>query len=172
MNSSFGVYTLNFDSTNPGEAQFRMFSPPDAEAAFLAGLWIALPYLAAAGLALLFRRRNPALITLAACLGLCAFVGVSMLNASANQHDISQKEVENAVQPGEDPNSGPAGMRKSGADLGAEIGGFFSILICAVLPPLQLAVVVIPSTIVFAISSARRRREVEPETDDGEAMAG
>jgi hypothetical protein len=58
-------------------------------------------------------------------------------------------------------------MRKSGADMGASITGVFSILICVVVPPAQLAAVIIPSTIAFAVSSVRRRREVELESEGG-----
>ena len=43
---------------------FQSTSPPDATAAALGGLWIAMPFLAAAGLAVLLRRHTAALVTL------------------------------------------------------------------------------------------------------------
>ena len=37
---------------------FRMVSPPDASAALLGGLWLAMPYLVAVMLAVMFRRQR------------------------------------------------------------------------------------------------------------------
>jgi multisubunit Na+/H+ antiporter MnhG subunit len=131
---------------------FRMFRPPDATAALLGGLWVAMPYIAAAGLAVLFRRNAPALVVLLIALLIAAPVGLSLLNASATQQQTAEQQVRDAVQPGEDPEHGPAGMRKAGADMGAAVSSVFSILFAVVIPPVQLAAVLIPALIAFGVS--------------------
>jgi hypothetical protein len=64
---------------------FRMARPPDASSALLAGLWVAMPYLAAAGLAALLSRATTALAVLLASLLTAGSVGVFLLGASAAQ---------------------------------------------------------------------------------------
>ena len=147
---------------------FRMVQPPDASAAALAGLWIASPYLMAAGLALLARRHGAALVTLLVALIVVGTVGVSLLNASATQQEVARQQAATAVLPGEDPSHGPGGMRKAGADMGEFIGDAFSILLVVVLVPVQLAVVGIPAAVAFGVSAWRRAAEREaalPVTD-------
>jgi hypothetical protein len=106
------------------------------------------------------------LIVLLVSLLIVSFVGVSMFNASADQKEISQKQADNAVRPGEDPNSGPGGIRKAGADTGAFIGEMFSILLVVALPPVQLGAVTIPTLIGYGISVLRRRQKVEPSRNE------
>jgi multisubunit Na+/H+ antiporter MnhG subunit len=84
---------------------------------------------------------------------IAAPVGLSLLNASATQQEIAEQQVRDAVQPGEDPDHGPAGMRKAGADMGAAVSSVFSILFVVVLPPVQLAAVLIPAVIAFGVSA-------------------
>jgi multisubunit Na+/H+ antiporter MnhG subunit len=138
---------------------FRMVRPPDATAAALGGLWVAMPYLAAAGLAVLFRRHAAALVVLLVALLLAAPVGLSLLNASAARQEVAEQQARDAVRPGEDPDHGPAGMRRAGADLGAAVGGAFSILLVVVLPPAQFAAVLIPTVIAYGVSALLRGRE-------------
>jgi multisubunit Na+/H+ antiporter MnhG subunit len=138
---------------------FRMVRPPDATAAVLGGLWVAMPYVAAAGLAVLFRRHAAALVVLLVALLIAAPVRLSLLNASATQQETAEQKVRDAVQPGEDPDHGPGGMRKAGADMGAAVSGVFSILLAVVLPPVQLAAVLIPTVIAYGVSALLRDRE-------------
>jgi hypothetical protein len=138
---------------------FRMYDPPELAAAVIGGLWVAMPYLAAAGLTLPLRRHGAALVVLLVALLLAGGVGVSVLNASASQQEAAQQQVRDAVQPGEDPSSGPAGMRKAGAEAGADIAGVFSILVVLVVPPVQLAAVVFPALIAWGVSALARRRK-------------
>ncbi len=135
----------------------RMANMPDATAISLGTLWINMPYLAAIGLAVLFRRKNAILIVLFVCVLIVSFVGVSLFDASATQQEIARKQADNAILPGEDPNHGPAGMRKANADAGVFIGGFFTILLAVTLPPLQLAAVTIPTVIGYGLSVLLRR---------------
>jgi hypothetical protein len=138
---------------------FRATSPPDTTAAVLGGLWIAMPYLAAVGLALLFRRHTAPLVVLVIALFIAAPIGLSLLHASAAQQEVSKEEVRNAVQPGEDPDHGPAAMRKAGAEMGAGFGWGFSILLAVILPPIQLAAVFIPTLLAYGISALVRLRQ-------------
>jgi multisubunit Na+/H+ antiporter MnhG subunit len=138
---------------------FRMVQPPDATAAVLGGLWVAMPYLAAAVLAGLLRRHTAALVVLLIALLLVAPVGLWLLNASATQQEVVEQQVRDAVQPGEDPDHGPAAMRKAGADMGAFVGGAFGILLVLVLPPAQLAAVLFPTVIAYGVSVLTRGRE-------------
>ena len=139
---------------------FRMVTPPDASSAVLGGLWVAMPFLAAVGLAFLVRRHRAALVTLLVCLAGAAVVGVSLLDASATAHEVSRQQAATAVLPGEDPSHGPAAMRKSGADLGEAATGVFGILLVVVLPPVQLAALVIPVAVAWGVSALGRRSEL------------
>jgi hypothetical protein len=100
---------------------FSMVKPPDETAYVLGGLWILMPYLTALLVAGLCRRYRGVLITLLVALALVTFVGVSMYQSSAAAHVDARHQLESAVLPGEDPNAGAAAMRKSGAELGADI---------------------------------------------------
>jgi hypothetical protein len=135
---------------------FRVVNPPDGASALLGGLWVAMPYLAAAGLALLVRRHHAALITLLVALLVAAGVGLPLLGNAATQQAAAERQVQTAVQPGEDPHSGPAAMRKSGAEIGQSITSVFSVLLAVFVPPIQLGVVLVPTVIAWAVSALRR----------------
>jgi hypothetical protein len=152
---------------------FRMVRPPDATAATLGALWVAMPYLAAAGLAVLRRRHTGALIALLIALLVAGLVGVSLFDSAATQQEIARKQAENAVLPGEDPQHGPAAMRRAGAEMGVAVGGVFSITLAVVLPPLQLAAVAIAAGIGYGVSAwLRRRREGDLDHTDTHGPAG
>jgi len=141
---------------------FRMYAPPDAMAAFLVGSWVAMPYLAAVGMMLIVRRHPAALVTLLVTLLLAGGVGVSLLDASATRQEIARQEAESAVEPGEDPDHGPAAMRKAGADMGVFLGGAFGTLLVAVLSPVQFVAIVVATGVAFAISASARGRARSP----------
>jgi hypothetical protein len=63
----------------------------------------------------------------------------------------ADEQVRTAVQPGEDPHSGPASHRRVGAELGKDITDLFSVVLAVVLPPIQLAVIVVPTLIAWVI---------------------
>jgi hypothetical protein len=91
------------------------------------------------------------------------FVGVSLLDASATQQEVAAQQAREAVQPGEDPDHGPAGMRKAGADLAVSAGDAFSILLVVVLPPVQVLAVLIP-VVIPAVMSAISRKIRSPDS--------
>jgi hypothetical protein len=142
---------------------FRVGRPPDAVAAVLGGLWLAMPYLAAAGLAAVFRRHTPALVTLLLTLLIVAPAGLSLFHASATQVEVAEQEARDAVQPGEDPHHGPGGMRQAGADMGAAISWGFSILLAVVVPPVQLAALLLPTLIAWGVTALVRGGEPQRE---------
>jgi hypothetical protein len=116
-----------------------------------------MPYLVAALLAFVFRWQRTTLIVLEVLLSLGAFVGISITYSAVSQQTVAEQQVKDAVQPGEDPNHGPAAIiRKSGAEMGAAIGFGFLILLAVVIPAVQTAVIAIPTVIVGVISSARQ----------------
>jgi hypothetical protein len=156
---------------------FRITRPPDATATALAGLWLASPYLAAAGLAVWARRHAAALIALLIALAVVGPIGVFLFDASATQQDIAAKQAQTAVLPGEDPDRGPAGMRKASADMGVFVGDGVGILLGVFLPPIQLAVVIASAGIGYGVSVWLRRRrnarrEWEIEHTDTRQPAG
>jgi hypothetical protein len=136
---------------------FRYAHPPDTEAAFLGGLWLAMPYILAVLLAIIFRRQRTTLIVLAVLLALAAFVGISFTQSAVSQQIVADQQVKDAVQPGEDPSHGPAAMRKSGAEMGAAIGLGFMIVLAVVVPPFQAGVIAIPTVIVGIVVHARQK---------------
>ena len=111
---------------------FQSTSPPDATAAALGGLWIAMPFLAAAGLAVLIRRHTAALVTLLIALLVAAPVGLFLLNAAAAQQEVAQQQAR-------------------------AWGGLFSILLAVWIPPLQFAALLLPTLIAYGVSAAPRR---------------
>jgi hypothetical protein len=147
---------------------FSMVNPPDASAYVLGGLWILVPYLTALLAAGLGRWNKAVLITLLVALALFTFFGVSFFQWSAAAHADARRQVETAVNPGEDPNSGPAAMRKSGAEIGANISNVFSILFAVVIPPVQFVGVMLPTLIAFAVS----RKKVNRDAESSERSAG
>src|SRR5262249_48553069 len=102
-------------------------------------------------LAALVRRHTAALVTLLIALLIVAPVGLFVYNAAAIQQEV-------AVQPGEDPDSGPGAVRRGNAEL-------FSILLAVKLPPVQLAAVFFPTLIAYGVSALRRRPQ-KAETRD------
>jgi hypothetical protein len=149
---------------------FSMVKLADETAYVLGSLWILLPYLTTLFAAGLFRRNRTVLLTLFVALVPVTFVGVSFYQSSAAQHAQSRRLVETAVDPGEDPNSAPAAlrmsgaeiMRKAGAEIGEDISNLFSILIVVVIPPVQFVGVVLPTLIAYAVS----RKKSKPVTCD------
>jgi hypothetical protein len=138
-----------------------MVNPPDESAYVLGGLWILMPYLTALLVAGLGRRNKAVLVTLLVALALTTFVGVSFYQSSAAMHADARHQVETAVLPGEDPHSGPAGMRKAGADAGAMISDVFSILFAVFIPPVQFVGVMLPTLIAYAVSRKKVNRDAE-----------
>jgi hypothetical protein len=57
-------------------------------------------------------------------------------------------------------------MRKANADAGVVVGGFFSILLVVVLPPIQLAALTIPTVIGYGLSVLFRRKEVNAISEE------
>ena len=132
---------------------FRMVSPPDESAALLGGAWLAMPYLVALMLAFLFRNSPVPLTVLLVALALSSTAGISMLANMAVNQKAAEQDVKNAVRPGEDPKSGPAGMRKTGAEVGQTITNLFSVLVAVFVPPVQLAFIVIATLIAWGVSA-------------------
>jgi hypothetical protein len=116
----------------------------------------------------LWRRYRGVLITLLIALAFATFVGVSFYQSSAAAHADARRQQETAVQPSEDPNSGPTAMRKSGADVGVFFSDVFSILFAVVIPPVQFVCVVLPTLIAYAIS----RKKVNRDAESSERSAG
>ena len=71
-----------------------------------AAAWVALPFLVAAGMALVVRRHPAALVTLLITLLVAGGIGVSLLNSSATQYEAARQQAATAVGPGEDPGRG------------------------------------------------------------------
>jgi len=111
---------------------FQSTSPPDAIAAALGGLWIAMPFLAVAGLAVVLRRHTAALATLLIALLVAAPVGLFLLNAAAAQQEVAQQQAR-------------------------AWGGLFSILLAVWIPPVQFAALLIPTLIAYGVSAFPRR---------------
>lgn len=149
----------------------RMVHPPDEAAAFLGGLWIAMPFLATALLTLLIRRHSGALTVLLIVFLIAGGIGLEMYFNAASIHSQAREEVRTAVLPGEDPSHGPAAMRKTGADVGAFVTDVFSILLCVIVPPVQLGFVLFPSLIAYAVSRRRRGKEEVPAQRPGRGEA-
>jgi hypothetical protein len=144
---------------------YSMVKPTDETAFVLGGLWILMPYLTALIIAGLCRQYRGVLITLLVALALVTFVGVSMYQSSAAPHADARHQPEPAVLPGEDPNSAPAALRKSGveimrkvgAEIGAGISNVFSILLAVVLPPVQSVGVAVPTLIAYVVSRKKSK---------------
>jgi hypothetical protein len=136
---------------------FRYTKPPDASATVLGGLWLAMPYFVTVMLAYIFSRQQGPLTVLAVLLALAAFVGISFTASAVSQQAAAEQQAATAVLPGEDPSHGPAAMRKSGAEMGAAIGFGFLIVLAIVVPPVQTAVIVIPTVIAGVLERARER---------------
>jgi hypothetical protein len=142
---------------------FSMVEPPDATAYVLGGLWLLLPYLAATLFAVCFRRLASTLVVLLIASIAAAFVGVTLYQSSAAQNAIARNQAKAAALPGEDPNSGPGGMRKAGAEMGAAVSSVFSILLALIMPPAQFVVIVLPALVSLLFRSrARQSARFEP----------
>jgi hypothetical protein len=134
----------------------RIVQPPYDASALLGGLWVAMPYLASVALALLMRRHyTPQLVLLVAFLVATA-AGLSFLGNAAAQRELSRYESVTAVFPGEDPTRGPAAMRKTSAEVNEAFTGVFSVLLLALVPPVQLALVLVPTLIARGVVALAR----------------
>ena len=136
---------------------YQLAVPPDTVSVVAGSLWLGLPYLAAAALAGLTRRHSVALVTLLVMLVAAGGIGLYLLTVATLEHERSHQEVATAVLPGEDPNRGAAGMRKSGAEMGEFFTGALSIFLCVVVPPVQLAAITVPTVIAWVVSALARR---------------
>jgi hypothetical protein len=136
----------------------RAFPPPDSTAAALAVGWLGGPYLLAGVLALLLRRHSTALGALLATVVLAGAVGAVVYDSIASGVIKARREAETAVLPGEDPNHGPAGMRRAGADLGSFVTDVFGVAVLVVVPPVQAFAVAVAGGIGYALSVWRRGR--------------
>jgi hypothetical protein len=134
--------------------------PPDVATALLGGLWVAMPYLAAGGLALLFRGRPTPLTALLVALIVAVAIGLPILGNAAVQQAAAEHDAMTAVLPGEDPSRGPAAVRRSGAEASASITWLLSALSLTLVPPVQLGVVLIAPALgyVSARTSSRPTR--------------
>jgi hypothetical protein len=153
----------------------RAFPPPDASAAAAGVAWLGGPYLLAAGLALVFRRRPTVLWALLIAVALAGTVGASLYDGVADGAIEARRQAETAVLPGEDPDHGPGGMRKAGADFGAFVAEAFGVAVLVVVPPVQAVAVALAAGIGYALSAWRRGRaearrvwEAEHTDDRGE----
>jgi hypothetical protein len=89
-------------------------------------------------------------------LAIAAFVGISFTYSGVSQQRVADQQVKDAVQPGEDPNHGPAAMRNSGAEMGAAIGSGLVTVLAVAIPPVQTAVIAIPTIFVGVLYRVRR----------------
>jgi hypothetical protein len=138
---------------------YRLDTSPDVESAVLGALWLGFPYLAAAALAGLARRHGAAQVTLLVTLVVAGGIGLYLLTVATVEHERSHHEVVTAVHPGEDPHRGAAGMRKSGAEMSEFFTGALSLFLCVVVPPVQLAAIVVPTLIAWVVSALARGRD-------------
>ena len=152
----------------------RAFSPPDSSAVGLLIVWLGGPFLLAVVLAVVLRRHRAALWTLLATVVLAGAVGTSVYDSVAGGVLQARREAETAVLPGEDPKSGPAAKRKTGADLGSFFADVFGIVVLVVVPPVQAFAVATAGGIGYALSvwlrgraEARRVWEAEHTDDRG-----
>jgi hypothetical protein len=151
---------------------FRAFPPPDASSAALAVGWVGGPFLLAAVLAVVFRRRSAVLIALLIAVVLSGAAGTWLFAGVADAVAAARRDVETAVLPGEDPTRGPAAMRKTGASVGADLTQIFAVTVGLVVPPAQVVAVALAVGIGYTLSvwlrhRAEARREwVAEHTDD------
>jgi hypothetical protein len=136
----------------------HVFPPPDATAAALGVAWLGGPYLLAAGLAVLLRRRAAVLVALLVTVALAGTVGAMFYDGVAGGVAEARRQAETAVLPGEDPPRAPAAMRKSGADLGQFFAEAFGVVVLAVVPPVQALAVALAGGVGYAVSVWRRGR--------------
>jgi phosphotransferase system glucose/maltose/N-acetylglucosamine-specific IIC component len=129
--------------------------PPDTTAATLGVIWIGLPSLLAIGLAVLGCRRRGLLVALLMALALTAVPGLYLYGQVVTEVSTARQEAATAVQPGEDPDRGPAGMRKAGADMGVFVTDGISLFVLAIVPPAQLVVVAIAAGVGALVSHTR-----------------
>lgn len=136
----------------------RVYTPPDAPSAVYRAAWLTLPYLAAAGLAVVLRRHPAALAALLVALLAAAVVGVFLFDAATTQLLAARQQAATAVLPGGDPTHGPAAMRKAGIDAWVTAGGLSMLLLAIYLPPVQLAAVALTAGVGYIYSPTRGRR--------------
>lgn len=150
----------------------RAFPPPDSSAAALAVGWLGGPYLLAVVLAVVLRRHPTALWALLATVVLAGLIGAVLCAEIADTVVAARREAETAVLPGEDPDRGPGGMRKTGADLGSFVTDVFGVVVLVVVPPVQALAVAVAAGVGYTLSVWRRGRAearrvwVAEHTDD------
>jgi hypothetical protein len=143
---------------------FRAFRPPDTQVALVGATWVVLPYLAAIGFAVGFRRPVTALVAILVILLVTAPVALFLLSTAAEGMVAARQQAATAVLPGESPDHGPGGMRKAGADLGVALAGVFDVVVTGVVPPVQLLIVGTTAILGYVVSyraEARRQWEIE-----------
>ena|SRR5579883_2708868 len=151
---------------------FRAFRPPDTQTALAGAVWVVLPYLAAVGFAVGFRRYTPSLVAIFVALLVTTPIALILLTAASETVVAARQQVETAVLPGESPDSGPGGMRKAGADLGFAFAGIFDVVVTGVVPPAQFVVVSVAAVVGYALAyraAVRRRWEIEHTDTRGPA---
>src|SRR5690606_12512950 len=99
-------------------------------------------------------------------------VGGSVYESVSSAILRARHEVETAVLPGENPNSGPGGMRRAGADLGAFVSDVIGVAVLVVIPPAQALAVAVASGVGYMLSvwmrgrAEARRVGLAEHTDD------
>jgi hypothetical protein len=136
----------------------RAFPPPDSTAAALGVAWLGGPFLLAVILAVILRRHSAALWALLVTVALAGTVGAVLYDSVASGALKARREAETAVLPGEDPHSGPGGMRKAGADFGAFVTDVVGVAVLVVVPPVQALAVAAAAGIGYALSAWRQGR--------------
>jgi hypothetical protein len=136
----------------------RAFPPPDASAAVIAAGWLGGPYLLAGVLAVVLRRRSAVLGSLLAAVALGGVVGAVLFAEVADAVVTARQQAVTAVLPGEDPDRGPGGMRRAGADLGSFVTDVFGVAVVVVVPPVQAFAVAAAAGVGYALSVWRRGR--------------
>ncbi|HET6576250.1 MAG TPA: hypothetical protein VFG68_21795 [Fimbriiglobus sp.] len=137
---------------------WRAFPPSDASSVALAVGWVGGPFVLAAVLAVVFRRRSAVLTALLAVVAVGGAVGTVLFAQVADAVVTARRDVERAVLPGEDPTRGPAAMRKTGADIGSDLTELFAVTVGLVVPPVQTVAVALAAGIGFALSAWLRHR--------------
>jgi hypothetical protein len=136
----------------------RAFPPPDSTAAALEVGWLGGPYLLAVMLAVVLRRHSTALWVLLATVLLAGLVGAVLCAEIADTVVAARRQAETAVLPGEDPDRGPGGMRRAGAELGSDVTDLFGVAALVVIPPVQALAVAAAAGVGYAVSVWRRGR--------------
>src|SRR5262245_34387519 len=131
----------------------RMSTPGEAVSSLLIGaLWVALPYLVAAGLAWLLRQYTAVLIVLLCSLLVAGALGISELGEAA-------LHVERAEEERKAWDAARKGVIDIGPGLGVAFARAHAIGLAIYMIPLQLAAILTPTVLVYAVVLNRRYRE-------------